>query len=126
MPNIDYIRAGMMRTSLHPYRFLLLIAVSLSMLAWLKINKTSFYHHYFKLIEEVEVRNSQEVGSALVMLQPTTVALPFTQLLSQLLWGLCSLAMLLLLAVPHTWTRAGWVPALPARQLVRAHGIRAP
>ena len=32
-----------------------------SMLLLLKINKQSFYLHYFKVIEEVELRNSQEL-----------------------------------------------------------------
>lgn len=42
-----------------PYRWILLLAISASMLLLLKINKRSFYYHYFKVIEEVELRNSQ-------------------------------------------------------------------
>ena len=54
-----------MRPSHYIYRLFILAAAALSMSLLMKINKMSFYHHYFKVIEEVEVRNSQEVGSAL-------------------------------------------------------------
>lgn len=33
----------------------------MAMYWFFKMNKTSFYHHYFKVIEEVEFRNSQEI-----------------------------------------------------------------
>ncbi|MEL6673451.1 MAG: hypothetical protein AAFR61_14700 [Bacteroidota bacterium] len=41
------------------YLFAIVIA-GLSMMAWLKMDKVSFYHHYFKGIEEVASRNSQD------------------------------------------------------------------
>lgn len=53
----------------HPYRWILLIAISASMLLLLKINKRSFYFLYFKVIEEVELRNSQAVQQQAVHLQ---------------------------------------------------------
>ncbi|WNJ17686.1 hypothetical protein [Pontibacter sp. G13] len=45
------------------YRFILLASVSVVMLFFFKINKMSFYHHFFRVIEEVGNRNSQEVAS---------------------------------------------------------------
>ncbi|GAB4414301.1 MAG: hypothetical protein OHK0039_21960 [Bacteroidia bacterium] len=33
------------------------------MVFWLKIDKQSFYHHFFRVIAEVELRNSQEIDA---------------------------------------------------------------
>lgn len=51
--------AESMKTTLRPHYFLLLLVASASLLSLWKINKRSFYFHYFKVIEEVESRNSQ-------------------------------------------------------------------
>ncbi|MFK7920651.1 MAG: hypothetical protein AB8H47_01780 [Bacteroidia bacterium] len=48
-----------MSSTLRPYHFLILLVASASLLSLWKINKRSFYFHYFKVIEEVESRNSQ-------------------------------------------------------------------
>lgn len=47
-----------MRLGSGSYRILLATIAALAMLSWLKLNKVGFYDHYFKVIEEVEVRNS--------------------------------------------------------------------
>lgn len=51
-----------MRLINRPYHLLLILA-SLGAMVFLlnKINKQSFYHHYFRVIEEVELRNSHEL-----------------------------------------------------------------
>jgi hypothetical protein len=49
-----------MPKALNPY-YLTVLLVAIASLIFAKINKHSFYHHYFKVIEEVEVRNSQAV-----------------------------------------------------------------
>ncbi len=54
-----------MKTSLRPYHILLLLVASASMLSLWKINKRSFYFHYFKVIEEVESRNSQALSTTI-------------------------------------------------------------
>ena len=42
------------------YSLFALLVAGLSMMAWLKMDKMSFYHHYFRGIAEVESRNSQD------------------------------------------------------------------
>ncbi|MEM6342310.1 MAG: hypothetical protein AAF927_00465 [Bacteroidota bacterium] len=54
-----------MKASLRPYHILLLLVASASMLSLWKINKRSFYFHYFKVIEEVESRNSQALSTTI-------------------------------------------------------------
>ena len=49
-----------MKTRFYPYQILLLLVGGISMFALLKMDKMSFYHHYFRVIEDVEGRNSQE------------------------------------------------------------------
>lgn len=48
---------------LRPYHLLLLLVASASLLSLWRINKRSFYFHYFKVIEDVESRNSQALSS---------------------------------------------------------------
>lgn len=67
-----YIRTEFMRIGKYTYRFSLLLAVSMSMVLLMKINKISFYHHYFKVIEEVEIRNSQELAIPLSTIRVAT------------------------------------------------------
>jgi hypothetical protein len=50
-----------MRRFAYPYQIFLVLVASMTMTFLLKINKQDFYFHYFKVIEEVEMRNSQEV-----------------------------------------------------------------
>ncbi len=52
-----------MKLRLRPYHLYLLLVGSASLLVLWRINKMNFYHHYFKVIEEVELRNSQAVES---------------------------------------------------------------
>lgn len=53
-----------MRRLFRPYQLLLLATVSVAMIFFMKIDKLSFYHHFFKVIEEVELRNSQQIQAA--------------------------------------------------------------
>lgn len=39
-----------------------MLASSVAMIFFMKINKKSFYNHYFKGIVDIELRNSQEIG----------------------------------------------------------------
>ncbi|MEL7340850.1 MAG: hypothetical protein AAGM67_10215 [Bacteroidota bacterium] len=52
-----------MFTRLRPYHLLLLLVASASLVSLWRINKRSFYFHYFKVIEEVESRNSHALSS---------------------------------------------------------------
>ncbi|MDX2246845.1 MAG: hypothetical protein SF052_08735 [Bacteroidia bacterium] len=67
-----------MRLYLRPYQLFLIFAALVAMVFLLKINKRSFYFHYFRVIEEVELRNSQEMGvyTQLAQLHNLTPALP--------------------------------------------------
>ena len=76
-----YICTEFMRLGKYTYRFSLLLTVSMSMVLLMKINKISFYHHYFKVIEEVEVRNSQALGAYLATYESRTANVsPFLQI----------------------------------------------
>lgn len=51
-----------MRRIAYPYYLLALMATSVAVFFVMKkIDKHGFYHHYFRVIEEVESRNSQAV-----------------------------------------------------------------
>jgi hypothetical protein len=52
----------MMPRIAYPYYLLALVATSVAVFFVMKkIDKRSFYHHYFRVIEDVELRNSQAV-----------------------------------------------------------------
>ncbi len=53
--------ATQMEIKVRLYHFLLAIIAFFAMMFLLKINKNSFYVHYFKTLEEVETRNSQQL-----------------------------------------------------------------
>ena len=53
-----------MKQLAHTYCLFALVVTSISVFVFRKMDKTSFYHHYFKVIEEVELRNSQEIETA--------------------------------------------------------------
>ena len=59
--NNSYICASKMKLLRQSYYLLIFSAISLATVFFMKINKQIFYSHYFKVIEEVELRNSQEV-----------------------------------------------------------------
>ncbi|MEM6632560.1 MAG: hypothetical protein AAF694_23010 [Bacteroidota bacterium] len=42
------------------YPLLLVFVGGSALLAFSRINKVNFYHHYYRVIEEVQTRNSQE------------------------------------------------------------------
>ena len=46
------------------YHLLLALIGGYAILAFARINKHSFYHHYYRVIEEVQTRNSQEWDAA--------------------------------------------------------------
>lgn len=50
-----------MRYSLHTRFLLAAIVLATGMFVFFRINKRNFYLHYFRVIEEVEERNSQEL-----------------------------------------------------------------
>jgi hypothetical protein len=78
-----YICRLKMRFSLRPYHLYLLLIGSASLLIFSRINKMSFYHHYFKVIEEVEMRNSQALEGIpqLTFVQLPSRVLSFAQYL---------------------------------------------
>lgn len=86
-----------MKRIAYPYYLLALLTTSIAVFFVMKkIDKRGFYHHYFRVIEEVESRNSQAVEALpdlLAGLQSTAFDLP-----SLLTWLLG-----LLLLSPQTW-----------------------
>ena len=50
-----------MKRYAHTYCLFALVLTSINVFFFRKMDKHSFYHHYFKVIEEVELRNSQEI-----------------------------------------------------------------
>jgi hypothetical protein len=52
-----------MKQLAHQYCLFALVATSISVFFFRKMDKHSFYHHYFKVIEEVELRNSQQIST---------------------------------------------------------------
>lgn len=57
-----YLRFLFMKLYRFPYYLILVIAASLAMIFFLKINKKSFYNHYFQEIADIELRNSQALS----------------------------------------------------------------
>ena len=53
-----------MKQFAHTYCLFALVVTSINVFFFRKMDKHSFYHHYFKVIEEVELRNSQEIAPA--------------------------------------------------------------
>lgn len=54
----------MMRRVAYPYYLLALMATSVAVFFVMKkIDKHGFYHHYFRVIEDVESRNSQAIDT---------------------------------------------------------------
>jgi hypothetical protein len=72
-----------MNRSIHPYYLLGFAAIAFAMLFLFKINKVSFYHHYFRVIEEVEIRNSQAMTPPALVLFSVT---PKRAVIQPLLW----------------------------------------
>ena len=56
-----YIFAIQMKKPRFTYYLLLIPLLPVVLLSFKKIDKISFFNHYFKVIEEVELRNSQEL-----------------------------------------------------------------
>jgi hypothetical protein len=117
-----------MLRSIHPYH-LILLGFAIGALAMAKINKLSFYHHYFKVIEEVEVRNSQAVP-AIGLSQLLTDSFRHTldkvsRIMSSLLLP-ASAVQLLSLAPSHSPFHTQVWPRLSARLYHRFHPTLAP
>ena len=110
---------------------MLLLTASLAIF-FSKINKRGFYHHYFRVIEEVESRNSQEVAPAhRAALQSPAPAFwrmeRLLPLLRSLFWAVCAMAPLLW--VPRLQPLAfAWLRPQSQLQLchLRTHPARAP
>ena len=51
------------------YPLLLVFIGGSALLAFSRINKVNFYHHYYRVIEEVQTRNSQEWEAKALTLQ---------------------------------------------------------
>lgn len=56
-----------MRHLLRPYHLMLMLAGLTALWVFKKIDKHSFYHHFFRVIEEVELRNSHDLDAADLM-----------------------------------------------------------
>ncbi|MEO1451483.1 MAG: hypothetical protein AAFV07_18270 [Bacteroidota bacterium] len=75
-----------MRPLLRPYHLMLMLAGLTALWVFKKIDKHSFYHHFFRVIEEVELRNSQDLAAADLMVL-TRIESVSTQAISSL-WPL--------------------------------------
>ena len=53
-----------MKLLFRPYSLFLMLSATLVMVIYMRINKQSFYHHYFKVIEDVEMRNSHALAAS--------------------------------------------------------------
>ena len=107
-----------MRSLFLTYRLILLAAVSVSMLLLLKINKRSFYFHYFKVIEEVEMRNSQALHAETFSIQVWRSQLQeAASILLPILTALFAFG-LFLLPFPESWiaSQAGEQVLIPVRE----------
>ena len=62
--NSIYICPTKMKRAPLTYHLLLALVGGYAILAFARINKHSFYHHYYRVIEEVQTRNSQEWEAA--------------------------------------------------------------
>jgi hypothetical protein len=63
----------------HPYYLFSLLALAVASSFFFRIDKTSFYHHYFRVIGDVEVRNSQAVPTDATFSLPGTRVFAFFQ-----------------------------------------------
>ncbi len=117
-----------MLKALNPY-YLLVLLVAITALVFSKINKHSFYHHYFKVIEEVEVRNSQALTAPSISNWMDQVVQEVSQAARQIFAGLFALwAAVTLLPLfrfqisfrPEVW------PRLSSRLYRRLHPALAP
>lgn len=107
------------------YHLSVMAVASLALLVFQKIDKISFYHHYFKVIEEVEVRNSQALDAAYLTFRLSAEhhsnSLPLWLMLGVLGSGLGSLL------IPFQAFQAAQQPVLqPTDCSVRLPFIRAP
>jgi hypothetical protein len=106
--------------ALRPYHLVLLLMASLAIF-FSKINKRGFYHHYFRVIEEGESRNSQEVlpvGKALETRSPAWWS-------AERLFPVLRSLFALWVALPLLWIPSlqplNFGPFLPRPQLQRCH-----
>ena len=115
-----------MRLSLRPYQLLLLLVASASLLSLWKINKRSFYFHYFKVIEEVEGRNSQAVSDIIYYATESTASRK-SQLLGFLAFclGFTFLWTLVIRLQPETHSRKEIAP-IRLQLMPRLIPVRAP
>ncbi|MEZ4825395.1 MAG: hypothetical protein R3C61_03750 [Bacteroidia bacterium] len=117
-----------MRLYLRPYRLLLIFAALLAMVLLLKINKRSFYFHYFKVIEEVEMRNSQELSAFRQIDQIATVVpeiISLTQWIFQVLFFPITALLLWETGLQYIWGSRR-LRLLPARIFYQLQPVRAP
>jgi|GEM_PF-3268018 len=49
------------------YTYLAFVFLAIGLFFFFKINKTSFYHHYFRVIAEVENRNSTQLDETSIL-----------------------------------------------------------
>jgi hypothetical protein len=116
-----------MRFSLRPYHLYVLLIGSASLLIFSRINKISFYHHYFKVIEEVEMRNSQALEGIpqLTFLQLPPRDFSFAQYLAICL-GLLAVFFVPLVVGLQPQQRQNVPLLLSPRAHLRTQPIRAP
>jgi hypothetical protein len=119
--------APLMLKALNPY-YLIVLLVAVASLVFAKINKHSFYHHYFKVIEEVEVRNSQAILASIptwVEAKITTLASKVQQLISVVIPALLISLFLPIIGFLFLFRPEVW-PRLSTRLYRRLHPALAP
>ncbi len=89
------------------------------MLFLFKINKVNFYHHYFRVIEEVEIRNSQALASPSLVMFST--GLPVKKAVQPLLWLFSGALTSLLLVFFPLQARTGFEAPFVRRDMCSFH-----
>ncbi len=78
--NSIYICPTKMKRAPLTYHLLLALVGGYAILAFARINKHNFYHHYYRVIEEVQTRNSQEWEAAATLTIFAETVAPTVQL----------------------------------------------
>ncbi|MEO0470654.1 MAG: hypothetical protein AAF206_13595 [Bacteroidota bacterium] len=116
-----------MKLLFRPYSLFLMLAATLVMVIYMRINKQSFYHHYFKVIEDVELRNSHALaaseGLAIFSLPQVSERLPewFKSIL-----GLLVVSSLVMLTLPLIRQKIVQQPITLQLRFAKVYPIRAP
>ena len=118
-----------MRKTSHPYQIFFILVALVAMVFLLKINKRNFYFHYFKVIEEVELRNSQEVfglQNAVLYTASNPIIRSLVSFLSFLSLGIILIALYLKPFLNTKVFEFRIKPLIQIRSFSTSHPIRAP